>query len=112
MELELTCEQVHANVTKLLAEMGITMIATFIPQDTTKPIKLIMPELDDVTYCLVSDSEADEMDFSEWANNFGYDDDSMKAKTIYDACVDTGRKLRIALGADKLNTLREAFQGF
>ena len=61
-------------------------------------LAVINPKLDDVLYCLFLDSEAHESCFQDWATNFGYDEDSIKAKNIYEACLDNYFKLKKALG--------------
>lgn len=37
---------------------------------------------------------AEQSAFPEWAADYGYDSDSIKAKTIYDACLEEGHKAR------------------
>jgi hypothetical protein len=72
----------------------------------------VEPKLADVLHCLISDSDADTYrDFADWADSFDYDSDSIKAKAIYDTCVETGRKLRWAFGRD-LERLRDAFRDY
>jgi len=51
-------------------------------------------------------------DFESWASEFGYDTDSRKAERTYRADVETGIKLRYALGEDGLRKLREAARDF
>jgi hypothetical protein len=71
------------------------------------------PELIDVMYCLVSDAEAIEyQNFEEFADMLGYDPDSRKAEKVYNACLKVGLFLRISLGEDKLEELRELYQNF
>ena len=73
--------------------------------------KAIPPELDDVLYSLVLDSEALEEPFESWALNFGYSDDSIKAKEIYEACQKNAFKLKAILGV-AFEEAREAFQDY
>lgn len=47
-----------------------------------------------VLYCLLSDMEAIDQSFTDWASDFGYDTDSRKALATYEACCDIGRELR------------------
>jgi len=52
-----------------------------------KPVKFPIPTVDEVLYSLYIDSDVlNYRSFSEWAESFGYDDDSIKAREIYDAC--------------------------
>jgi hypothetical protein len=73
----------------------------------------LAPKATDVVYSLVQDGSAiDEGGFDEWAASLGYDTDSRKAEAAYRACVETGLKLRAALGEDGLAKLRDAFQDY
>lgn len=58
-----------------------------------KPVK---PSLGDVLHSLSLDSEACSISFDEWCLNFDYDNDSIKARGIYDACQKNGDKLNKA----------------
>jgi len=75
--------------------------------------KPLMPDTLDVIHCLILDSNAIEYGgFEDWAETFGYETDSRKAEAIYRACLETGLKLRKALGDKALAELREAFQDY
>lgn len=75
----------------------------------TKPI---LPDAADVLYCLASDGRAIEYPcFEDWACEYGLDPDSRKAEASYRACLDTGLRLRAALG-EKYGDLIEAFAGY
>jgi len=58
------------------------------------------PTLTDVLHCLFLDSSAHEQCFSDWCNECGYDNDSIKAKATYDACIENYYRLKKALGRD------------
>lgn len=68
------------------------------------------PDYDSVLYSLVTDAEALKMSFENWANEFGYNDDSIKAKKIWRACCENARKL-IATGVD-IDAERERLRDF
>ncbi len=70
------------------------------------------PKLDDVLYCLVMDSDALDSTFSQWADEYGYSSDSIKAKEIYDSCIQTGIKLRQLFTCEEFAQLRETFQDY
>lgn len=71
----------------------------------------IRPELVDVCYSLAMDSDALDYDtFADWADNLGYDSDSIKARDMYDACREHGAKLRRALGHERFARLVAAVQ--
>lgn len=61
---------------------------------------------------LILDSEAVFQTFEDWAEDLGYDSDSMKAKNIYDDCLETGEKFLAGLGMKKLEELKEAFSNY
>lgn len=70
----------------------------------------IEPSTENVIHSLIMDI-VDEP-FEDWAANLGYDPDSIKAKAIYDECVEHTMKLRQWLGNDGVELLREAFQDY
>jgi hypothetical protein len=74
----------------------------------------IKPEPSDVIYSLLSDGSPffDADTFGDWCGNYGIDNDSIKARAMFDACSETGRALVAALGRDKIETMREIFQDF
>ncbi len=63
-------------------------------------VKPTPPEVADVVHSLVSDASALDEPFADWASNCGYDDDSIKAKAIYDQCIELGHKIKRLLGKD------------
>lgn len=48
--------------------------------------------------CVLSDADAGEMDFEEFAGDFGYDVDSRKAEATWKACRETALQVRMLLG--------------
>ncbi len=80
---------------------------------TAKNHNPILPDLPDVLYSLILDSEAiDNGTFEDWADSFGYDRDSRKGEAIYRQCLEIGFKLRAGLGNALLLQLQEAFQDY
>ncbi len=65
------------------------------------------PDLADLLDCLASDAACidNARDFTDWANDLGYDDDSIKARKTYDICVEQSRELEHLLGRDQLQIL-------
>lgn len=57
-------------------------------------VRPVAPTAAAVLYCLLSDMEAADQSFTDWANELGYDTDSRKALAIYEACCETGLALR------------------
>ena len=65
------------------------------------------PTIDDVLGSLASDARVmDCRNFSEWADDYGYDTDSLKARKIYDACIEIALQLKALLGSDQLEKLQ------
>lgn len=69
----------------------------------------VTPKLEDVCASLLLDGSAffDGERFEEWAANFGYSSDSIKAKETFEACDKTGRELSRHLSRDQIDGLRE-----
>lgn len=53
-----------------------------------------VPSSLDVLSCLKSDAECGDMSFNEFCDNYGYDNDSLKALDVYRQCMSTADKLR------------------
>jgi hypothetical protein len=71
------------------------------------------PQFADVLSSLVTDGDAiDFPSFEDWASEFGYDKDSRKGEAIYRQCLESGLKLRAALGESGLSTLRDAVSNY
>ena len=71
------------------------------------------PETIDVMYCLVTDSDVLNYScFADWADCFGCDPDSIKAKSIYDTCLQQAVTLHSHLDSEDLNKLVEAYEDF
>ena len=85
-----------------LTELGFKNMLSY-----TKPVK---PKLRDLFYSLVIDASANEISFSNWCNEFGYDQVSRKALDIYQACQDNTDKL-ILLGFDLIK-LQKLFEDY
>jgi hypothetical protein len=65
------------------------------------------PDMCDVLHCLIMDSDAlNHESFADWAAEYGYDDDSVKARGVYDACISAALKLRALLGESNIERLR------
>lgn len=67
------------------------------------------PKLEEVLNCLFMDAEARNSCFEDWCSDFGYSDDSIKAKNIYDSCVQNGIKLKSSLG-DKYHEIKKEIE--
>lgn len=72
----------------------------------------VAPTAASVLYCLLLDASASEENFKSWCDNFGYDSDSLKALSIYNACIENAEKInKIFKPAtiEQLNTLLEEY---
>ena len=59
------------------------------------------PKFGDIVYSLVSDvSGIEDQTFQSWCADYGYNDDSISDRAIFDACRDTLPRLRKLLGAE------------
>lgn len=56
--------------------------------------KPVAPSAADVMTALRNNAAAIEFSFFDWCAELGYDNDSIKALRAYEACCDTGEKLR------------------
>lgn len=72
-------------------------------------LQKVTPKLEEVCHSLLSDGAAyfDGQRFEEWAGDFGYSSDSIKAKETFEACDKIGRDLNRALSREELAGLRE-----
>jgi hypothetical protein len=69
----------------------------------------VAPKLEDVMHSLLSDGGAffDGQRFEDWAGDYGYSADSIKAKETFEACDKIGRDLSRALSRDEIEGLCE-----
>lgn len=72
-----------------------------------KPVK---PENADILHCLLGDAQANQMSFYEWCDTFGYDNDSIKAESIYRQCCETDLILKRWVNPEVLKAIEVATQ--
>ena len=73
------------------------------------PKRIDPPSIVDVLASLAMDADVlDYVSFADWAECFGYSSDSIKAREIYDECIENALKLRATFGASDLEELMEA----
>ena len=74
--------------------------------------KIDAPPLVEVFGCFLSDARVLECGgFEGWASEYGYDTDSIKARSIYDACLEHAMKMNAAFGGKTMADLHELFEG-
>ena len=72
-------------------------------EENTKAVK---PGIDDILYCLIMDSGADQQSFDDWCEDFGYDSDSIKVRKMYELCQENAQKMNnLGFDMDELQTL-------
>lgn len=74
----------------------------------------VMPELADVLHSLMLNASPafTGETFQDWCSNFDYSDDSIKAKAMYDTCVQTGLALRRALSWGQIEKIQDILQDY
>lgn len=77
-----------------------------------KYAKPVIPEVCGIIHSIIDDTEALHSSFSDWCDNFGYDNDSIKALNIYNQCTDNAKKLRKVIDNKTMDLLREALQDY
>jgi hypothetical protein len=70
------------------------------------------PTAASVLHCLLSDAQARDMSFMDWASDYGYDTDSIKALGIYNECCEISKKLDTIFNRDLQDKLRDALQDY
>lgn len=70
------------------------------------------PSAADVLHSLILDSSAADQSFNDWCEDFGYDSDSIKAFTTYQACCVIGENMRKLFSRTELETLRDMLQDY
>lgn len=77
-----------------------------------KNLKPVEPSTTSVLYSLVLDAYAIEVSFKDWCWEYGYNEDSIKDLNTYNACCETGDKLRKLFTQADLEWLRETLQDY
>lgn len=72
----------------------------------------VIPTQASVLYCLLMDAQANDESFNNWCDNYGYDNDSMKAFKIYQSCCDTAEKLNKIFTREQQNKLSELLEDY
>lgn len=91
---------------------GLTSYGRRYLADVEKLRKPVSPAAAGVLYCLFMDIETSTTTFRNWCNEFGYDDDSIKARNTYDACQGNSDKLMRIFNHQQIAQLREALQDY
>ncbi len=78
----------------------------------TKQNFAVKPTQASVLYCLISDMSAEGETFSSWCGDLGMDDDSIKAKNIYEECQRNADKIRAVFNPQLLEKLAELLEDY
>lgn len=72
----------------------------------------VTPKLSDVLHSLILGASPvlNGETFQDWCANCGYSDDSIKAKAVYDTCVQTGLALKRELGQKQIEKIKDILQ--
>lgn len=71
-------------------------------------LKPVAPLAADILYSLLLDAGAADESFDDWCDNYGEDNDSIKAFNVYRACCETAGHLRRIFNREELTALQEA----
>lgn len=75
--------------------------------------RLDPPPLRDILYSILSDTDGIlDRTFTSWCGDFGMDEDSIKALTVFNACQREAADLAWMFTPNELNALRELFQDY
>ncbi len=72
----------------------------------------VMPTQASVLYCLLSDIDCADGTFSDFCDNLGYNEDSIKDRDLYFACQKTHKQMYRVFTNDQLGKLRELLEDY
>lgn len=72
----------------------------------------VFPCAASVLYCLISDAEALDTSFEYWCDDYGCDNDSLKAFNTYQQCCNIGKQLKRVFTREEINKLQEMLQDY
>lgn len=75
-------------------------------------LRAVAPEAAAVLHCLILDSSAAHETFTSWCSDLDYNDDSRKARAMYEACQQTADKLARIVPRDTLATIETLLQDY
>lgn len=70
------------------------------------------PKLSDVLYSLIMDSDALNMDFNQWCDNYGYDVNSIKDLRTYKLCIKNGQKLFTLFDNEEIDNFKQLLEDY
>lgn len=70
------------------------------------------PTNSDIMYSILLDAAAGDQSFNDWCDDFGYDQDSMKAFKMYQACCEEGVNLKKTFTREQIEEMRTALEDY
>lgn len=106
--------RVDTPITKLarIALKGASKKSIVFKQQVLDQLKPVAPSAGSVLYSLLMDSSAVDQSFIDWCYDFDYETDSRKALATYEACCETGLKMRKLFTPDQRKLLSELLQDY
>lgn len=86
--------------------------AAYIQHLKAKNSVAVAPHVAGVLHSLLLDSDSAEQSFHDWCDCFGYDKDSIKAQSTYNACCDILTKMRSFFTGTERTTMQEILQDY
>lgn len=77
-----------------IGKQWVTTYYTSTSQRNKRTGRPTRPTVADIMYSLFNDASAADENFSDWCDNYGYSDDSIKALNLYKACTEVAKNLR------------------
>lgn len=72
----------------------------------------VAPHVAGVLHSLLLDSSSAEQNFHDWCDDFGYDKDSIKAQSTYNACCEILTKMRTFFTGTERQAMQEILQDY
>lgn len=66
----------------------------------------------DVMYSLLSDARALDTSFEYWCDDYGYDNDSIKALNTYQACCEIGKEIKKCFTREQVSEMEKALEDY
>lgn len=93
-----------------IARLGKNIIARVDWERTW--LKAVAPHVAGVLYSVLMDSQGAEQNFLDWCDEYGYDNDSMKAHKVYTACCEILVKVRAFFTNEERQVMQELLQDY
>lgn len=77
-----------------------------------KESKVVKPDVLSVLHSLFMDAQAADYNFSDWCDEYGYSDDSIKALNIYKQCCETAVALRKYFDPETRAAIQHALEDY